>query len=943
MGTTGRTLGTAGGAAIGTAIAPGVGTVVGGVAGGLLGGLLDSNNPAPAPGVANAQIGSNDIANQIAAQQVASGLQQQANESGTEAALYNQGNQNFDIANSAQMRGGPQISSSPQDLQNQQNALNATYGQASNLSNTGSQLTAMGTAAQGPSAAAAQLQQGQSAAMAQQLSMAHSGRSLGSGQAAMAQAAFNNSGINQATNQQAAQARIQEDAAYRNSQINALQSAAGAYGQSGGLAGQAGNLATGIRTGNEGVQTTNANLALQQEGVNNQTTGLYNQLGSAQQGLGMQANALGQNAQQFGANQGANTLQAQLNAGLGLNSQINQINLANQANANSHDAAAVNAVSSGLGAAATYYGQGSAPAPATPAAAPAPSPAVPIPGNAGGGSGQASSQAPNFGTGGPVTTDALKVDNNSLPASLGGTSTAGRAPMSDYRQKTNIQPMESPPVSLSDQLRALSTSRADHPPSLSSAPPPPTDAQKQLAAIDQSPYNPDGSLKVKPSEDTHYRGIPMPEGNVKTAIDGKVQSVADVTTPKPPPSPRSDYADALNMLNNGYQQNMSQPGSVLWRTPGANQQMGTPQLTVNHGINGYGPKYTLTQPDAPTGPAPAADTFHAPTYNQQYQAPEQYHASPPLNMPALPSSMARYNGPTAPHIFTASDERQKQNVQLMHTADPAGPEQRAGYAFGRALHDNVAHPNVSFRRTPAGQEYPSSDVHSKTRIRELEGQLSALSQGAPPTNGEQTQLSAQQQPGFQHWLQQNHVSDLDNPDSHYDYRGAYAGGVGRGASTGHFPDTYKQHGHPTFSIESQYSKNSNDGGSWDGERFSPAVRPQAPDTAALDEAYARQQQPPAIDLRPARGYSYEYKDPNMPGAAPGTHIGPMAQDLENTAAANTVFDTPTGKQVDTPRLTMTNTAAISELQRKLEALQAAQGPRYAQHDQSAYPTPQSPY
>jgi hypothetical protein len=28
---------------------------------------------------------------------------------------------------------------------------------------------------------------------------------------------------------------------------------------------------------------------------------------------------------------------------------------------------------------------------------------------------------------------------------------------------------------------------------------------------------------------------------------------------------------------------------------------------------------------------------------------------------------------------------------------------------------------------------------------------------------------------------------------------------------------------------------------------------------------------------------------------------------------------------------MTNTAAISELQRKLEALQAAQGPRYAQH------------
>src|SRR5678816_4960465 len=33
-------------------------------------------------------------------------------------------------------------------------------------------------------------------------------------------------------------------------------------------------------------------------------------------------------------------------------------------------------------------------------------------------------------------------------------------------------------------------------------------------------------------------------------------------------------------------------------------------------------------------------------------------------------------------------------------------------------------------------------------------------------------------------------------------------------------------------------------------------------------------------VRAAPGYSYEYKNPNMPGAAPGTHFGPMAQDLE---------------------------------------------------------------
>jgi hypothetical protein len=82
---------------------------------------------------------------------------------------------------------------------------------------------------------------------------------------------------------------------------------------------------------------------------------------------------------------------------------------------------------------------------------------------------------------------------------------------------------------------------------------------------------------------------------------------------------------------------------------------------------------------------------------------------------------------------------------------------------------------------------------------------------------------------------------------------------------------------------------------------------------------------PRVDLRPARGYSYEYKDPSMPGAAPGRHYGPMAQDLERSpATASTVQTGPDGvKRVDTPRLTLTNTAAISDQQRDIQAIKEA--------------------
>jgi len=73
------------------------------------------------------------------------------------------------------------------------------------------------------------------------------------------------------------------------------------------------------------------------------------------------------------------------------------------------------------------------------------------------------------------------------------------------------------------------------------------------------------------------------------------------------------------------------------------------------------------------------------------------------------------------------------------------------------------------------------------------------------------------------------------------------------------------------------------------------------------------------DLRPAQGYSYDYK--NQRDARP---VGPMAQDLEKTpAGASTVATGPDGqKSIDTGRLSLVNAAAVSELQRRTDELEA---------------------
>jgi hypothetical protein len=88
---------------------------------------------------------------------------------------------------------------------------------------------------------------------------------------------------------------------------------------------------------------------------------------------------------------------------------------------------------------------------------------------------------------------------------------------------------------------------------------------------------------------------------------------------------------------------------------------------------------------------------------------------------------------------------------------------------------------------------------------------------------ERTVLSPDEEQRFRAWVATNQISDVDHPDSHYDYRGYWKehGDTPITFGTDHFTDTYKQHGHPTFSVESQYSAGPFDGGRWRGEQFVP--------------------------------------------------------------------------------------------------------------------------
>lgn len=114
------------------------------------------------------------------------------------------------------------------------------------------------------------------------------------------------------------------------------------------------------------------------------------------------------------------------------------------------------------------------------------------------------------------------------------------------------------------------------------------------------------------------------------------------------------------------------------------------------------------------------------------------------------------------------------------------------------------------------------------------------------TDDERTPLNPRQEQQFRAWAKAGGIKDVDHPDSHYDYRGAFLSGVKAGPDA-HWPDTFKQHGHPTFSEESRYSSGPGDGGTWNGDTFVPGQDKQM-------------NEPGSADLAPAPARTMEYTD-----------------------------------------------------------------------------------
>jgi len=102
------------------------------------------------------------------------------------------------------------------------------------------------------------------------------------------------------------------------------------------------------------------------------------------------------------------------------------------------------------------------------------------------------------------------------------------------------------------------------------------------------------------------------------------------------------------------------------------------------------------------------------------------------------------------------------------------------------------------------------------------------------SRGERTPLTPAEEARYRRWVREQGITDADHPESKYDYRGAFKArarsAINPTDNAPHWPDTFKQHGHPTFSEESRYSLYPGDGGTWRGEQFTPAPTPTTLDT-----------------------------------------------------------------------------------------------------------------
>jgi hypothetical protein len=79
----------------------------------------------------------------------------------------------------------------------------------------------------------------------------------------------------------------------------------------------------------------------------------------------------------------------------------------------------------------------------------------------------------------------------------------------------------------------------------------------------------------------------------------------------------------------------------------------------------------------------------------------------------------------------------------------------------------------------------------------------------------------------------------DAPEHFYDYRGAWQSGSMPTKKGGHWPDTYKLPGHPTFSVESKYYQPGMKAGYWEGDTYMP-IGPGTNDDTSQNYLLSRQ-------------------------------------------------------------------------------------------------------
>jgi hypothetical protein len=157
----------------------------------------------------------------------------------------------------------------------------------------------------------------------------------------------------------------------------------------------------------------------------------------------------------------------------------------------------------------------------------------------------------------------------------------------------------------------------------------------------------------------------------------------------------------------------------------------------------------------------------------------------------------------------------------------------------------------------------TSDMRAKTEVRE--GQ-----EDVRPAPRDTTPLTPAAEKKFRAWTRQMGVTDADEPNAFYDYRGAYKAGVKPGADR-HWPDTFKQHGHPTFSNESQYA-GEGEGGAWapDG-RFLPPLPRSLPPVDVISDMRAK------TEMQPQSVFHTEPERRPMPQQQPGAGAQPPPQ------------------------------------------------------------------